>query len=349
MIYTLRFQNIMCKLEKQDPSVEFMFELFSVIEYLNEYWKDIAIKNYNYEMFSSKYHAQIDMYFAKFKDHPVHNKFNELVQNVHDIVHIIELPFIINSNFTLQYNILDTSIFSFIKNNQVLLESFLQPLQSFCYESNFIYFYKTVSRKLGIKDCFLSKREIKQIITATRPLLQNNHYHMRIVVSPLLLGNYCINIRRRNKQYEVILVFSPYAEVNGLYNYGDKLSLTNVIFHEILHLVVNKLITTYLCVSNKVNNSLVIDNSLYSNYKTLLCEYFVRALATMFTEKVYKFQKIDTFINQDTENGFPKVVFIYNFLRIKLTSSGGRIDENNLAEWISEIMNTKVLDYDAIF
>jgi len=96
--------------------------------------------------------------------------------------------------------------------------------------------------------------------------IDNKNY--KIIISPLILGNFGISIGMDN-----YILMSPLEYKENKYIFGSKESIRNIIWHEICHTVINNLTKRYLDQSKYENmeKSDILGNNFYNNISKVYC------------------------------------------------------------------------------
>lgn len=299
-----------------DPRIE----LLTTIQYLADYKRISRI--------NSKYKDDIDEYFKYYKDHEAVVQFKELSKRnfnyegpIDYILNCTQLP-----DLQLSENISYSS-----KQLQVGvkdLDEFRKEVKRFYKDSNFKEFYNNHEELYtDIISKYTEDSQIKKDILA----LENYHGYKQnsynIILSPLIhSGGYGPNLNEDNGRYDAYQVVGPIISQEIYEEYDkDKEKIKNikdivklfeinksVMIHEFNHTYLNNTIEKpYFSMINdkkpKTDKYLKSFPKSYSDWNTIVNEYFVRAITARVLFLQNEKEEYENAIKNDKKSGFEHI------------------------------------------
>jgi len=273
-------------------------ELITIIQTLCGYWDNLSIRFFKKALFQCKYKDNIKEYFEKYKKNETIDLYNKLCNEEMDISAFLTL--VLNYSYP---PVLGKNIN--YKENKY--EIFIESIKKYYVETKF--------------DCFFenNQNEYKKIINdfgydfyneldIIFDFLDINSINYKIIISPLVLGNFGINTFTEN-----YVIISPIGYKNDKYIFNSKESNKNIIWHEIAHTVINNLTKKYYDMGkfDKIKIPEIYVNNLYNNWETIINEYIVRAIANIM-EKNNDYAK--GLLEWEIKNGFNEIKNIKNYI-----------------------------------
>jgi len=273
-------------------------ELITIIQTLCGYWDNLSIKYFKKALFQCKYKNNIKEYFEKYNKNETLYLYNKLCNEEMDIsafltlvLNYSELPFLSkNINY---------------KENKY--EYFIDIIKKYYVETKFDHFfennqneYKKIINDFGY--------DFYNEIDIIFDFLDINSINYKIIISPLVLGNFGINTFTEN-----YVIISPIDYKNNKYIFNSKESNKNIIWHEIAHTVINNLTKKYYDMGkfDKIKIPEIYVNNLYNNWETIINEYIVRAIANIM-EKNNDYAK--GLLEWEIKNRFNEIENIKNYI-----------------------------------
>jgi hypothetical protein len=241
-------------------------ELITIIQTLCGYWDNLAIRFYKKALFQCKYKDNIKEYFEKYKKNKTIALCNKLFNEEMDISAFLTLvlnysdPPLLNKNINYKEN---------------KYEYFIDSIKKYYVETKFDCFFDNNQNEYNkiINDFGY---DLNNEIDIIFDILNINNINYKIIISPLVLGNFGINTFTEN-----YVILSPIGYKNDKYIFNSKESNKNIIWHEIAHTVINDLTKKYYN-QVKFENIKITEiyvNNLYNNWETIVNEYIVRAIS----------------------------------------------------------------------
>jgi len=243
-------------------------ELITIIQTLCGYWDNLSIRFFKKALFQCKYKDNIKEYFDKYKKNETIDLYNKLCNEEMDI----------SAFLTLVLNYSDLPVLSKnINYKENKYEYFIDIIKKYYVETKFDHFfennqneYKKIINDFGY--------DFYNEIDIIFDFLDINSINYKIIISPLVLGNFGINTFTEN-----YVIISPIGYKNDKYIFNSKESNKNIIWHEIAHTVINDLTKKYYNMEKfvKIKIPEIYVNNLYNNWETIINEYIVRAIANI--------------------------------------------------------------------
>ena len=297
--------------------VDKRIELMAVIQTIEHYWDNLAIKYYNQELFKCKYKKIVDNYFKKYKSHETVKLFSILCNDVQDISTFINLVLCYSSLPNLN-NIanLENNI-NCLTQQKISYENFVNLIKRFYNDTNFEYFFENNQSeyKMLIND-YISENDLIRYENVVEAYLKSNTVNYTIVVSALIMGCFGIRILTNENVMYNYSIISPFDFSENRYIFGSKFSVLETLWHEISHLTINNMTKSYinqLDISHKkITNSFV--KNFYTDIETIINEYIVRAITIRLFEINYGDKKVGNLIQENIQKGFTEIESIKNYI-----------------------------------
>ena len=273
-------------------------ELITIIQTLCGYWDNLSIRFFKKALFQCKYKDNIKEYFDKYKKNETIDLYNKLCNEEMDI----------SAFLTLVLNYSDLPVLSKnINYKENKYEYFIDIIKKYYVETKFDHFfennqneYKKIINDFGY--------DFYNEIDIIFDFLDINSINYKIIISPLVLGNFGINTFTEN-----YVIISPIGYKNDKYIFNSKESNKNIIWHEIAHTVINDLTKKYYNMEKfvKIKIPEIYVNNLYNNWETIINEYIVRAIANIM-EKNNDYAK--GLLEWEIKNRFNEIENIKNYI-----------------------------------
>ena len=322
-----------------DIIIDKRIELLAIIQTLDNYWENLAIKYANEKLFQCKYKENIWDYFGKYKNHDTVRLYNKLCNNVQQINAFIELvlcysyPPNLDNIANLQNNI--GNLFE----PQFPFEIFISGLKQFYHDTNFEYFFENnqIEYKKLLSD-YGFKEEYIGIIDNYLGAETKNY---TVIISALLLGNFGIKIQTNENIALNYSVLSPYEYKDSKYYFGSKEYIMELLWHETSHLTINDLTKKYIGQFN-TNEKIIPDNFVkifYTSIEAIINEYIIRAITIRLFEIYYDENTAEQFMQYHIQKEFKEIESIKNYIVKNCEKNNKLIKDNKYKELMNYVIN----------
>jgi len=289
-------------------SIDQRIELITIIQTLCNYWENLSVKFFGKKFFQSKYRDNINHYFNKYKQHEAVRIYGDLCNFEPNISAFLEmiLCFSPPPDLSLLKNIDNT-------HSNILKQDFIDSLKNFYSDTNFRYFFESnKSEYNNIVNDFNINGNIDVNSKVIFDYLDISNDNFKIIISPLVMGNFSISIRALENKINNYLIISPLDYKEGKYFFGSESSIKYLLWHEIAHTVVNDLTKKYISQSeiDSIIMPEVFKNGIYNNFETVINEYIIRAI----TFSLVKNNDANSLLEHETNNGFTEIQDIKSFI-----------------------------------
>jgi len=315
-------------------------ELLAVIQTLDNYWDNLAVKYYNKKLFQCKYKENIRDYFGKYKNHDTVRLHNKLCNNVQQINAFIELVLCYSSPPNLdnianpQNNIRPGNLFE----PQFPFEIFIDGLKQFYHDTNFEYFFE--NNQIEYKKLlggYGYKEEYTGIIDN---YLETETKNFTVIISALIFGNFGIKIQTNENIILNYSVLSPYEYKDGKYYFGSKEYINELLWHEIGHLTINDLTKKYIGQFN-TNEKIIPEGFVkifYTSIEAIINEYIIRAITIRLFEIYYDENTAEQFTQHHIQKGFTEIETIKNYIVKNCEKNNKLIKDNKYKDLIEYVI-----------
>jgi len=289
-------------------------ELLAIIQTLDNYWDNLAIKYTNKKLFQYKYKENIWDYFGEYKNHDAVRLYNKLSGNIQNISAFIELVLCYSDPPGLD-NIANP------KNNtgntfvsQFPFEEFINALKQFYHDTNFECFFRNNQKEYKKLSSNYGYRE--KYIDIIDNYLGTETKNYTVIISALLFGCFGIKIQTNENITLNYSVLSPYDYKDNKYNFGTKEQIKELLWHEISHLTINDLTEKYISRFN-VNEKTIPEKFVkifYTNIEAIINEYIIRAITTRLFEIHHEENIAEHHLQNHIQKGFAEIKSIKNYL-----------------------------------
>ena len=316
---------------KMEIIIDQRIELITIIQTLCGYWDNLSIRFYEKALFQCKYKDNIKEYFEKYKKNETIDLFNKLCNEETDISAFLTLvlnysaPPLLNKNIN-------------CKENEY--ECFIDSIKKYYTETKFDCFFENNQNEYN-KIIYDFGYELSNEIDIIFDILDINSINYKVIISPLVLGNFGINTFTEN-----YVIISPIGYKNDKYIFNSKESIKNIIWHEIAHTVINDLTKKYYNQVKFENVKIpeIYVNNLYNNWETIVNEYIVRAIANIM-EKNNDCAK--GLLEWEIKNGFNEIENVRNFI-LENCIKNNKFNKKDKYEKLIEFVIEKILKSDCI-
>jgi len=298
-------------------TVDKRIELMAVIQTMNHYWDNLFLQFSGKKLFKCKYKEDIDNYFGKYKNHEAVALCGELSNNVRDISAFLNLILCYSNPPNLD-NIADieNNVRSINKQN-FAYEKFINGIKRFYEDANFEYFFENNRSEydLLIND-YINRNDLNEYVKTIDAYFGSHTCNYTVVVCALLMGCFGIKITANENIIYNYSVISPFNYKENNYVFGSKLSVLELLWHEICHLTVNELTKNYIKQVNIGNKTATNDfkNIFYTDIETIINEYIVRAITIRLIESNYGEKTAENLIQDNIQKGFTAIESIRNYI-----------------------------------
>jgi hypothetical protein len=300
-------------------------ELITIIQTLCSYWDNLSQKYFNKTLFQCKYKENIFQYFEKYQQNEILSLCNNLCNNEQDISAFLTL--ILNYSQPPELN----KIFN---NNENKYEHFIENVRNFYTEANIKYFFENNKNEYEkILNDFGNKEIILKDIGSIFNYFDIHNKNYKIIISPLILGNFGISIGMDN-----YILISPLEYNENKYIFGSNESIRNIIWHEISHTVINNLTKKYFNYSKyeSMEKSNILVNNIYNNMETIINEYIIRSI-TYLLEKDNNCSK--ALLDYEIKSGFNKIEEIKEYIIKNCTENNKFVKDKKYKGLIDYVIN----------
>jgi len=321
-----------------DILIDKRIELLAVIQTLDNYWDNLAIRYTNKKLFQCKYKENIWNYFGKYKNHDTVRLYNKLCDNVQQISAFIELVLCYSYPPNLE-NIAN------LQNNtgnmfepQFPFEIFINGLKQFYHDTNFEYFFENNQKEYKkLLSDYGYKEEYIDIVDSYLGTETKNY---TVIISALLLGNFGIKIQTNDNITLNYSVLSPYEYKDDKYYFGSKEYIKELLWHEISHLTINDLTKKYINQFN-TNEKIIPDDFVkifYTNIEAIINEYIIRAITIRLFEIYYDENTAECFMQYHIQKGFKEIESIKNYIVKDCEKNNKLIKDNKYKDLIKYVI-----------
>jgi hypothetical protein len=303
-------------------------ELITIIQTLCKYWDNLAQNFYNKKLFQCKYKENITQYFEKYQQNKILSLYNNLCNDEQDISAFLTL--ILNYSQPPELN----KVFN---HNENKYEYFIENVKKFYAEANINYFFENNKNEYEkILNDFGNKENILKDIGSIFNYFDIDKKIYKIIISPLIIGNFGISIGTDN-----YILISPLEYKENKYIFGSNESIRNIIWHEISHTVINNLTKKYFNHSKyeNVEKSNIKVSNLYNNMETIINEYITRSI-TYFLEKDKNCAK--ALLDYEIKSGFNKIEEIKEYIIKNCTKNNKFIKDKKYIGLIDYVIKNKI-------
>jgi len=322
--------------------VDERIELMAVIQTMDNYWDNLAIKYFNKKLFNCKYKEDVDNYFNKHKNHKAVKLYSELCNNVQDISTFINLALCYSNPPNLD-NIanIENNINSLYKLN-IPYENLINGIKRFYEDTNFKYFFeKNRSDYEQLKNDYINRNDLKEYVNIVDIYLESSTKNYTIAVSALLMGCFGIKIITNENITHNYSVISPFDYKENKYIFGAKYSVLELLWHEISHLTINELTKKYINQFNlrsKIKSDDFI-NHFYTDIETIVNEYIIRAITIRLLEINYGEKIVENLIQDNVQKGFTKIKIIKEYISTNCEKNNKFTKEEGYKELLDFVIN----------
>jgi len=321
-----------------DIIIDKRIELLAIIQTLDNYWDNLAVKFANEKLFQCKYKENIWDYFGKYKNHDAVILYNKLCENVQQIGAFIELvlccsyPPNLDNIANLQNNV--GNLFE----PQFPFEIFISGLKQFYHDTNFEYFFE--NNQIEYKKLLSGYGYKKDYIGIVDNYLGTETKNYTVIISALLLGNFGIKIQTNENITLNYSVLSPYEYKDDKYYFGSKEYIMELLWHEISHLTINDLTKKYINQFD-INEKVIPENFvkiLYTSIEAIINEYIIRAITIRLYEIYYDENTAEQFMQYHIQKGFTEIESIKNYIGKNCEKDNKLIKDEEYKELIKYVI-----------
>jgi hypothetical protein len=279
-------------------------ELITVVQIICNYWDNLAIKFTDKPLCQNRYKENVKEYFNKYNDHQVIKNYNTLCNDITDICAFLNLVLCYSNPPELESIV-------YYENN---FGEFINILRQFYIDTDFETFYKNNHNEYQeILNNYGNKEGL--FVNTVEEYLSCKLENFHIILSPLVMGNFGIELKTSRNEVMHYSIISPYDYIENNYIFGSKNFIKSVLWHEISHLTINNLTKIYIKqfdVNKKEIPEIFVSN-LYTNIEAIINEYIIRAIVLRlfdingepkFMENLMKHEIQKGFINIETVKSF---------------------------------------------
>jgi hypothetical protein len=317
-------------------------ELMAVIQTMDHYWDNIALKYSNKKLFNCKYKENVDNYFKKHKNHEAVKLYGKLSNNVQDISAFINLILCYSNPPNLD-NIanIENNISGLYKQN-IPYENLINEIKRFYEDTNFEYFFENNQSEyeLLIND-YINKNDLNEYVNIIDIYLGNNTVNYTIAVSALLMGCFGIKIITNDNIIKNYSVISPFDYKENKYIFGSKFSALELLWHEMSHLTINELTKKYIKKFN-LSGKIISDDfkkHFYIDIETIANEYIVRAITIRLLEINYGEKTVENLIQDNVQKGFTEIKSIKDYISKNCEKDNKFTREEGYNELLDYVIN----------
>jgi len=300
-------------------------ELITIIQTLCNYWDNLAQKYFNKTLFQCKYKENITQYFEKYQQNEILSLYKNLCNDESDISTFLTL--------ILNYS-QPPELKKIFNNNENKYEQFIENVRNFYMEANINYFFENNKDEYEkILNNFGNKENILKDIGSIFNYFDIDNKNYKIIISPLILGNFGISIGMDN-----YILISPLEYKENKYIFGSNESIRNIIWHEISHTVINNLTKKYFNYSKyeKMEKSNILVNNIYNNMETIISENIIRSI-TYLLEKDNNCSK--ALLDYEIKSGFNKIEEIKEYIIKNCTENNKFVKDKKYIGLIDYVIN----------
>jgi hypothetical protein len=295
--------------------------------------------------YQCKYKNEVINYFEKYKQHKTIELYKNLLKEEPEISHYFQFVFILgcselpelncitNYNNDYYYNLSQ-------KNNWKI---FVDSMKLFYKETNFKYFfesnkneYEKVLFDFGNRDEIIKN---SNCIFDYLSISDNSNY--KIIISPLVMGCYGINIKINELETINYPIMCPDDYINDKYifRYGEP--VMHILWHEISHTVINDLTEKYIKEFDIKNIEIPekIKNAGYSEIKTVIDEYIIRSIVYILTELIDGESSAVLQFEQEIKFGFTEIKEIKEFIKKNCEKNNKLLTDENYKKLINYVIS----------
>ena len=321
-----------------DIIIDKRIELLAIVQTLDIYWDNFAIKYDSKKLFQCKYKENIWDYFGKYKNHDTVRLYNKLCNNVQQIGAFIELvlcysyPPNMDNITNLQNNVGD------IFESEFPFEIFINGLKQFYHETNFELFFENNQKEY--KKLLSDYGYKEEYISIVDNYLGTETKNYTVIISALLLGNFGIKIQTNENITLNYSVLSPYEYKDNKYIFGSKKYILELLWHEISHLTINDLTKKYIGQFN-TNEKIIPEGFVkifYTSIEAIINEYIIRAITIRLFEIYYDENTAEQFTQHHIQKGFTEIETIKNYIVKNCEKNNKLIKDNKYKDLIEYVI-----------
>jgi hypothetical protein len=304
-------------------------ELLTVIQTLCGYWENLSQKFYGESLYQCKYKDNIKEYFEKYKRHETLELYNHLSDYISDIS--VFLKVILCHCEPPELNLIAN-----YDENIDHVDNFINSLKKFYTDTNFQYFFESNKNEYDkIRNDFLNTAKILTKSKFIFEYLGIDDKNYKIILSPLVFGNFGFKIKTFETQTLGYTIISVYDCKDGNYLFGTEESIKRLLRHEISHTVINDLTEKYLnqSIIKNMNIPDVFVKQFYNSIETIINEYIIRAI-TYSLEEENKASVLD----YEIKNGFTEIKDIGNYIKENCENKGKLLKDENYIKVIKFVI-----------
>ncbi|MCL2186630.1 MAG: DUF4932 domain-containing protein [Treponema sp.] len=304
--------------------IDHRIELITVIQTLCNYWDNLAQKYSGKKLFFCEYKENIIKYFEAFKQNEIPDLCNKLFNDETDISAFLTL--VLNFSNPPQMS----KIFDHYENKY---EYFIDSLRKFYKETKFDRFLENNQYIYDkILNDFSNKEELNKEIKIIFEYLDIENINYKIIISPLVFGNFGINTDTKN-----YIIKSPFDYKDDKYIFGPKESIRNNIWHEIGHTAINDLTKKYFDITKykQIEISEIFINKFYNNAETIINEYIVRAIANLLEKENNCARAL---LDYEIKSGFREIEKVKKFIFENCSVNNKFIKDDSYAKLVNFVV-----------
>ena len=315
-----------------EVTIDSRIELVTIIQTLCNYWDDLSQKFYSKSLFSCRYKDNIQKYYKSFSHHKSIKLYRELCNDIPNIDEFLRLGLSCSEPPSFNSQI-DNKCFP---DN---LYNFIDKVKSFYTDTNTELFFKNNKIEYNsILSDFNKNIDIVKYSNDIYNYLDIQEKIFKIIISPLIFGNFCISINTNNKDIINYIIISPVDYQDNKYIFRSESSIRCLLWHEICHSVINELTKKYIIQFNINNYEVpgIFKKQFYDKFETIINEYIIRSI-TIILESNYC--DANSLIAYEKQNGFNNINLVVDFLRNNYVENKKFIKNDKYTKIIEYVLN----------
>jgi hypothetical protein len=313
-------------------------ELITIVQTLCNYWENLSIKFNNKKLYQCKYKENVKEYFERYKGHEAVKSYDVLCQYIMDISAFLNNalcysdPPELDNIANYEYNFGKIYDFSF------LYEEFINELRQFYKDTDFDKFYENNKDEYThILNDYGGKSELS--VNTVLDYLGSNAENYNVIIAPLVMGNFGIKVKTNKNEMLNYSVMSPYDYKENKYIFGPTNFKKFGIWHEIGHLTINDLTSSYINEFNVYEKHIpeIFVKNFYTTVETIINEYIIRAITIRLFETNGENEFAKFMVQRDTQKGFINVVSVKEYIKKNYEENNKFVKDNryrNLIEYL---------------